>query len=68
MVPCNQLPPTLWQDDVLHLSGHVHDVFEAKLKGLGLFEAALAYDGKGPGGYGGGLRKKKRTSIIIRDI
>ena len=58
MLPCNHLPRTLWQDDVLHLSDDIHDVFEAKLKQLGLFETALAYDGKGPGGHGGASRKE----------
>jgi hypothetical protein len=46
MIPSNRLPVCLWQNDVLHSSGDVNDVYESQLKTLGLFEKALAYDGR----------------------
>jgi SAM-dependent methyltransferase len=58
MLSRKQLPPSLWLEGVLHLSSHVLDVFEAKLRELGLFETALAYDGKGPGGHGGASKEE----------
>ena len=48
MIPCDLLPPCLWRDNVLHLSDDVHDVYEAMLKELALFDKALAYQGGKP--------------------
>jgi hypothetical protein len=48
MIPCDLLPHCLWRDNVLHLSDDVHDVYEAMLKELALFDKALAYQGGKP--------------------
>lgn len=52
MIPRKQLPPCLWREGVLHLPNDIHDVYEAKLVELGLYEQASGYEG-GHRGHGG---------------
>jgi hypothetical protein len=67
MIPVAQLPSCLWQNDVLHVSNDIQEVYEAHLRSLGLFEKALSYEGK-RGIHGGESKEETHEHFCLRFI